>query len=559
MKPTDTPRVLPLEQPGKFYHKRARKKLDQMAYLRALSLLREAVRREPDNMDYRMDLAETLTEMSLFDASNRMLYHMLHAEAPRVDCFFGLGCNYIGLQEYDRAREAFLMYLKNDAEGEYAEDAEELLEWLDLSFAESDNLPPRIRQALRAGKQSLDEGAYETAVRQLTRVLTHAPETAAARNNLSLALHCLRRTDEAMQHAEAVLAEHPTDVHALCNMAMFYHAQGRRGEAMMRLEGLEVSPPTEAEEQYKLAAIYVEIECDERALTRARALVATAPFDKQALHLLAVAHHNCGNTREAEECWQRILRVDPEDAVALWYLQEARRQDALPARLSARYQLPYEEVLVRIRAINNMASEGVEAMKRRWRDEPDFKRLIAWGIGMSDRSIKLALLHIVSLFADEEAEGILRGFLTRHDESDEVKREVFGMLKQMDAQEPYLAIIEDALVEVRVNATRLEGAMPHGYDDILRETIASMAARYPEEEFMQAVIKLWVEYATSLGDKPPRIQNKAAWCSALEGAYWRAEGKPRMLSSVARLWEVRLQTTRLFSARILAARGKGEA
>src|SRR5690554_1773027 len=107
-------KVIPFDQNGQFYHRKAKKHMDNNNYLNALSLYRKAVEKEPQNVEYLLDLAEVFTEMGCFDQSSKVLFSILQRENARVDCYFGLGCNFLGMQDYARAMECFEKYLDID-------------------------------------------------------------------------------------------------------------------------------------------------------------------------------------------------------------------------------------------------------------------------------------------------------------------------------------------------------------------------------------------------------------------------------------------------------------
>ena len=51
---------------------------------------------------------------------------------------------------------------------------------------------------------------------------------------------------------------------------------------------------------------------------------------------------------------------------------------------------------------------------------------------------------------------VLRDFLLRTDQPDELKRAVFGMLKQLGAKEPYMAYLNGRWIKGRVSLLELD-------------------------------------------------------------------------------------------------------
>ena len=157
-------KVVPFEQSGQFYHKKARKYMENNNYINALNFYRKAVEKDPENIEYLLDLSEVFTEMGYFDESNRILFSVLQKDKRRVDCYFGLGCNFMGLQEFDKAEECFERYLIMDPNGMYWEDAHDLLhvlkshEYFIDDFEEFDYEKEKLYKIALKGKDLLDRG-----------------------------------------------------------------------------------------------------------------------------------------------------------------------------------------------------------------------------------------------------------------------------------------------------------------------------------------------------------------------------------------------------------------
>ena len=121
-------KVISFDRPADFYFQSALKMMDGMNYLGALPMVRRALEKEPDNIEYMMKHAEILTELSKYEESNSVLFEVLmKTKEARSECFFGMGCNFIGLGDLDKAEESFEKYLAVSPDGEYRDDVEEFL------------------------------------------------------------------------------------------------------------------------------------------------------------------------------------------------------------------------------------------------------------------------------------------------------------------------------------------------------------------------------------------------------------------------------------------------
>ena len=105
-------KIVSFERPADFYFQSALKMIDNTNYLGALPMVRKALEKAPGNLDYMMKYAEILTELSKYEESNSILFEIqMKAKNERSECFFGMGCNFIGLGDLDKAEESFEKYL----------------------------------------------------------------------------------------------------------------------------------------------------------------------------------------------------------------------------------------------------------------------------------------------------------------------------------------------------------------------------------------------------------------------------------------------------------------
>ena len=146
----------------------------------------------------------------------------------RVSCYFSIGCNFLGLQEYEKADYSLEKYLELDEHGYYYDEARSLLEalhshefYLDF-FNDIDPDRNKSMELATKGKELLDKGEYKLAVRELEKAARKDPSLIFARNNLALAYFCIDDLDRAIEVSLDILADYPFNVHANCNLALSF-------------------------------------------------------------------------------------------------------------------------------------------------------------------------------------------------------------------------------------------------------------------------------------------------------------------------------------------------
>lgn len=523
-------KVVPFEQSGQFYHKKARKHMENNNYINALNLYRKAIEKEPDNIEYLLDISEVFTEMGYYDESNRILFSILQKDKSRVDCYFGLGCNFLGLQEFDKAEECFERYLVMDPHGMYWEDAHDLLyvlkshEYFVDDFEESDSDKKELYQIALRGKDLLDRGKYEEAIRELEKVAKRDSTLIFAKNNLALAYFCVGKLNQAIEISKEVLDEDPYNVHANCNLALFFYENGDTeacGEAIQVVLGLN---PEDPEDIHKIAVTLCELKEHDKANRYLRKLLQYKPYDIRVLHYYAVSCFNLGRYKEALLYWDKIAKIDPRNSISTFYKRMANNciinGEECDRELPYHFQVPYDEIIRRIKALNEFFRLTDDELSEKWKENEYFRSLLYWGLDLNDSLIKRAILNVVASFRDEEAEEFLRLFLLRKNEDKKLKQEVVDLLKEIDAAEPYIAYIDNDIVEIKVEIPEVEAfEIPPQLKKVLDLALDKMHGRY-REGYEKEIRELWVRFIKLLyPDRLPKIRKGEAWAAALELCY----------------------------------------
>ncbi len=99
----------------------------------ALKYFKKAIEAEPDNSDYQFNYGCVLAELKQIKESNSVLMNILRNIDPTLsECFFGIGCNYFEMGNLKRAKKYFEKYVDFDNEGEFAEEAHDILYYLEF-------------------------------------------------------------------------------------------------------------------------------------------------------------------------------------------------------------------------------------------------------------------------------------------------------------------------------------------------------------------------------------------------------------------------------------------
>lgn len=543
-------KVIPFEQDGSFFYRKARKYIENNNYIHALNYYRKAVEKDPDNLEYSLDLAEVFSEMGYFHESNLILFSILQKDNTYYSCYFSIGCNFLSMQEYAKAEQSLVKYLELDEYGFYSEEARNLLEVLQsqefyLEFI-SDTDPNRDKSMVLAskGKEFLDKGDYRRAVLELERAIRQDPGLIYARNNLALAYFCIERLDKAIDICRAILEDFPSNIHANCNMALFLYEKGDIEGSSRHMERVLEIKTDDPEEMYKIAVTLCETGDHKKVNQLLKKLLQYKPYDTNILHYMAVSCYNLKQFKAAYKYWDKVEKINPNNTISSYYKYYVKgviENDRGFSELPYHFQVPYDEIIRRIKTIHDLLKLPGADLKNKWKNGDSLESLLRWGLKLNDAKIKKAILNVVASFRDDRAEQFLRTFVLGKSEGKELIQEALALLKEMDAKEPYLAYIDDDIVEVNINHSNYPSKK-----DILAK-IPEMAIERLKSSYLhdceEDIRDIWncvVSHWDLVG--MPKILKPQGWSAALELFYRIREALPVNKTELAASWNISYST-----------------
>ena len=528
MKKNNNGKVIPFSQSATFYMKRGAKELEKNDLIAAIAKYREAYERAPDDPEISIALAEILSQMQRFEESNRVLQQLSAAldEAP-PECHFGLACNYFGLQDYDSAADCLEEYLDADPDGPFAADAEDFLDLIDDDDAMFDATGLKTDEdyednaVCRFARSLLASGEVSYAVEELEHRIAQSSKSVKVREQLAIAYFCASKVEEAKTVANALLEEMPENVIANSTLALVDLEAGDRAAAVRKLAAISDIHSLDPEELHSVAVLQLDLEMFEDAEKTLALLAQMLPYDENVLHKIGYARFMRGDAEGAKACYSKLLRIDPHDTVAKYYLNQCKHAEASHKSAATRwiipYQVPFGEAFRRLNHINRMLAQSQEELYHTWTGDAGFRDLMVWATTLSDMRVKKSMLSLAFTFGDKYSERILRDFLLRMDQPDELKRAVFGMLKHLGAKEPYKAYLNGRWISGRVNLLDLDFKMPASYESVMQLLMQYMLGNCREECATEAA-NIFRRYIESLNRKFPRISaaQEVSFAAALE-------------------------------------------
>ncbi len=523
-------RILPFERTGERYFRQALSKVENNNLPGAAASYQLALFNEPDHPDYILGYAEMLTGMGRFDDSNRVLLCFFpDAKKRPAECYFGMGCNFYGLMEYESARSSLERYLDADPEGGFIYDAYDMLDNLD-EYQEGtleDLGALQKRQVLEKARDLLTQTRFDEAAEILENELKERPNHLEAQCDLALTWYCMGEKAKAKRELDAVLAAQPANVQAHCTKALILQGSenmpAAREEAA-KLMDLSIEDP---DDFHRASLTMMELGEYENAQILLQKMGQYAPYDTGVLHRMGVCAYALEDYDRAAHYYDTLLRINALDSIARYYRRLCRKTAAGGKKrreLPVHYQVPMDEVVQRIRRLNAFIGKPLESQRGEWHVGGEMMSLIQWSLTLGDDTVRQGTLNLVASFGDIWSERILRDFALQREPGEESKRKALGLLKHIGAQEPYITYIDGEMMESHVSLLpALPDNLPPSYGEVIKLCVEGMRGERPETALLQAG-NIWNAYLTSGAYFPHLTSGQVnALAAALEYAACRAE------------------------------------
>ncbi|HEY4429822.1 MAG TPA: tetratricopeptide repeat protein [Paenibacillus sp.] len=544
--------VIPVTLNANFFFERAVRSLDRFQYDKALKNFRKAVEYEPENPVNHCNVAGVLSEMGNYEASNDILAHVLENIDPAMtECYFYMANNFANMESYEEAERSLVTYLEEDVNGEFLAESEELMELLQY---ELDRPAPLIRIRSREGvieheraRTLLEEGKFTQAVTLLEEIVSNTPDFLAAHNNLALAYFYMGRFAKAKECIMRVLEQDSGNLHALCNLAIFLQYEGDRGQLAGLLRQLETTIPFHQEHLFKMATTMGILGRHRTAYGHFRRLLKDEEVggDASLYHYCAAAASNSGLYTEAQRCWQKATKLDPESAVPRFFLaqlQQAQGEGKALSPISYNYQLPFQEQLKLWKDNKGSFAEEV-------RNNPLLRSSFFWALRYGDANTKLQVTEALRWIEDEEMSEILQELLQQQPLQEEKLQEAALLsLQRLIGSAPE----EDVLQEAKEASTaRLKG-LPEWREDwqkVIDQTVSMMDRRFDAVQKKDAEL-LWKQFVSSIYPDVPFIRHAGGWSAALEYLIAKMHNLPVTYREVALRYDVSVSMVSRYARRI---------
>lgn len=415
------PKVVNFNDSASYAYHRAMKNLKSRNWLDALELLRSAAEKSPENADYKLQLIREYSGAGYYPQAVRMALDLL-AEGHESEALYRmLAFNLLHLGNANilcTYLEYAIPRVKDDLFRRV---------FRSLLFSSCAPMPPitlkdvdeeRTYCLTQRAKKYLDEGKFERAFELCESLPPSRTDQSPILLCAAEAARMLDRRKEALQRLDFVIGLDGRPETRL-RAADLLQTMGETKKAKALLKKIQIASLDTAQAVRVLRALYgfaLYDECAEGALLALQ----KKPYDRELLHLRAVALYACGESEQnVGKYWLRILRIDPEDCVARYYYNVCESGALKKNRPDSNYRLPRKEYLRRVKKIQSAAMTKNFSPSRAWLEDAEFHEIILWATQSDEENLWEAAVTVLCGCDDPLAVSLMRQLPVVHPFSDD--------------------------------------------------------------------------------------------------------------------------------------------
>ena len=495
----------------------------------AAELLRRAAEQEDSPLGW-LHLAEQLRHMGCWEQASQLLYRLLARDDAPPMAWLELGRCLRHLGRTDAAIDSLEHYLDEDPYSDAADEARDLLDELEDYPEEPD--PVRLPILVRRGMIAWQAGQCALGERRLRRAIRLSGSPARLSMTLGMLMMLEGRFPEACTALNAARRAEPGNegYTAMLCMALDQYGRHRAARGLMRQCAARCAT-AEEENLFLHAARSIHAGREEERFLRG--WLRQHPCRITLLQAMAAVCWRKGEREQALALWQRMLRIDPENARAKTMLAFAAESPAAP--------LPSEEAQARMEARRMaQAARMPEGAPPDWLIDPgsDARTATDWCFETADEALQQAVLEQLEQADTPLVRRYLRELLTNPAVYPSVRRQAMVILASRGEMGPF-----HVLVGARMSTAECR-AVPVKRRSLWRQFLPHLLENTRVHGQTEAI----VAFAAELWPQLTRAQREEAagpggygWVKAVEILYLRLTGQDEDAARVVQSMEISLR------------------
>ncbi|GAA5417185.1 beta-barrel assembly-enhancing protease [Paraliobacillus ryukyuensis] len=308
--------VIPFIPEDDFYFSKGVQAFQKRKFDMALKWLRKAIDTNPMEPLYPCQMSIIYTEVGAYHAANQILLEVLEQQGDAyTDCYYFLANNYAHLGLPVDAQKYAKMYIEKDSDGEFKEEAEQLVAILEISEDDMDDdwLDAEEEELLMYQETAfyyIERKEWQKAIPLLQEMMAIFPDHMTAKHEYAYALFFSGEQREAIHLEETWIAKHPSSIFSLTNLMIFYYEQGKQELVTQVKQLLTNVYPIHEQQKLRIAIAFAHVGCPDSAYGRFLSLAkARLKGHINYYRYFAKVSYQMGDINRAQRLWDEGKKI----------------------------------------------------------------------------------------------------------------------------------------------------------------------------------------------------------------------------------------------------------
>ncbi|RKQ35552.1 tetratricopeptide repeat protein [Oceanobacillus halophilus] len=218
--------IIPYIPDGDFYFTKGVEAFQNRKFDIALKWMKKAIEQKPNEPLFQCQMSVIYTEIGAYHAANQLLTNVLQS-SDYIDCYYLIANNYAHLGLLTDAKKYANTYLDKEPEGDFSEDAKQLLELIEIDDDEVEDFDLEDEDELLIYQETaffhMEKMEWEKALPIIEEMITLFPEHQLPKHDYAQALFFSGQTEKAIELEHEFIEEDPRSLYSLTNLAVFYY------------------------------------------------------------------------------------------------------------------------------------------------------------------------------------------------------------------------------------------------------------------------------------------------------------------------------------------------
>lgn len=305
--------LIPFIPEADFYFTKGIEAFQKRKFDIAIKWIKKALEMKPDDPLFQCQMSIIYTEIGIYHAANQLLTNVLQT-SDYVDCYYLLANNYAHLGLLNDAKKYVNLYLEKEPQGDFSEDAKQLLRIIDFEDEEDWELEDEDDLLIyqETAFYHMENLEWEKAVAIIEEMMTLFPEHIIVKHDYTQALFFLGREEEAIQMEKEILKEQPNSLYSYSNLALYYYELNKQ-ESKTYIQALLNVYPINEQQKLKIAVTLSRTGHYDEAYRRFRSIVKERVKGHPSYYRwFSTAAYNKGEEIKSFHLWQEGCKKHPK-------------------------------------------------------------------------------------------------------------------------------------------------------------------------------------------------------------------------------------------------------